>query len=210
MVDAALKATLQKKYRDEQVYVVPFKKVAHIPDKYNSLTSIDFKDGGMLILRSDAEYNPAMIQLIPYIIVMNKAHDKVYVTKRIAGEERLRDSLALGCGGHINPCDYGKDIVMNAALREMNEELNIHLAKNTELKTVGTVRDFESKTNEHLGIVMVATAGSVSVKEKESLKGFWMSFGDLKRDYDKFESWAQHIIDYIFINGDNLEVLLKG
>lgn len=211
MVDPTLKATLKKKYGDEQVYVVPFQSVKHIPDKFTSpfkLTADEIYGGGQLFLRCDAEYNPAMIQLIPYIIVVNKAHDKIYVTKRIAGEERLKDTLALGCGGHINACDYGHDIITNAALREMNEELNIRLAKDTTLETIGTVRDFQSSTCEHLGIVMVATAGSVSVKEKDNLKGIWMTFEELKQNYSQFESWARHIIDYAFANGNSLEALL--
>ena len=210
MIDAALKATLQKKYGDEQVYVVPFNQVAGVPDKFaDPLTFCSYKFyEGSFILRSDAEYNPAMIQLIPYIIVTNKAHDKLYVTKRIAGEERLRDSMALGCGGHINPCDSGRDIIMNAAFREMNEELNIHLTKDTELQQVGTVRDLSSETNEHLGIVILATARTVSVKEKENLKGAWMTYEDLVINYSCFESWAKHILDYMFEHGSKISSLL--
>jgi len=210
MVDAALKATLQKKYGDEQVYVVPFGQVAGVPDKFADpleFCSYRFYEGSF-ILRSDAEYNPAMIQLIPYIIVTNKAHDKLYVTKRIAGEERLKDSLALGCGGHINPCDCGRDLIMKAAFREMNEELNIRMAKNTNIIQIGTVRDLESKTNEHLGIVMLVTAGSVSVKEKENLKGLWMTYDELVANYSHFESWAKHILDYMFEHGKKINSLL--
>lgn len=202
MVDAALKATLKKKYGTEQVYVIPFGSALMVPDKFSAPCRLPEMQvlGGQFILRSDAEYNNAVVQPIPYILVTNKEHSKVYVTKRIAGEERLKDSLALGCGGHINPCDAGDTLIRNAALREMNEELKIRLAKDTELQTVGSVRDLESPTREHLGIVMIATAASVSVKEKESLEGHWMDFHDLLREYHHFESWARLIIDEMFLS----------
>jgi hypothetical protein len=54
---------------------------------------------------------------------------------------------------------------------------------------------------------MVATAGTVSVKEKENLKGMWMTFEELKENYSKFESWARHILDFLFVNGNSLDSL---
>lgn len=210
MVDSALKAQLVAKYGTEQVYVLPARAGGHVPDKFSKTRFREEEAiGGKFVLRSDAEYNVAITQLIPYILVINKAHTKLYVTKRIAGEERLKDSLALGCGGHINPCDFGREFIFNAATREMNEELNIRLAVGTNIETVGTVRDLNSSTREHMGIVMVATAGSVSVKEKESLKGVWMSFKELKQNYSKFESWARHILDYSFVHGNSLDSLFE-
>lgn len=209
MIDPALKATLQKKYGTEQVYIIPLAYATSVSDKFAPGKPQNVY-GGSFVLRSDAEYNEALIQIIPYILVVNKAHDKMYVTKRIAGEERLRDSLALGCGGHINPCDFGADFIGNAANREMNEELNIRLAKDTDLVTVGTVRDLNSATKEHLGIVMIATAGTVSVKEKDTLKGYWMTYDELVANYANFESWAKHILDYMFENGGSIESIVKG
>lgn len=209
MIDPALKATLQKKYGTEQVYTIPLTYATSVSDKFAPGKPQNVY-GGSFVLRSDAEYNEALIQIIPYILVVNKAHNKMYVTKRIAGEERLRDSLALGCGGHINPCDFGADFIGNAAHREMNEELNIRLAKDTDLVTVGTVRDLNSATKEHLGIVMIATAGTVSVKEKDTLKGYWMTYDELVANYANFESWAKHILDYMFENGGSIESIVEG
>ena len=209
MIDPVLKVTLQKKYGTEQVYTIPFSYGMGTPDKFSPEMPQNLY-GGSFTLRSDAEYNEALIQIIPYILVINKAHNKMYVTKRIAGEERLKDSLALGCGGHINPEDFGKDLIFNAAYREMNEELNIRLAKGTDLVTVGTVRDLNSATREHLGVVMIATAGSVSVKEKENLKGIWMTYNELVANYSSFESWAKHILDYMFDKGGSIQNLIPG
>lgn len=196
------KAELVKKYPTEQVFVVPYNQTKKIPDKFTSAkyvkTSLtEWESKGRFVLRHDAEYNFALQQLIPYILVTDSTNDKIFVTKRIAGEERLKGSLALGCGSHINPVDSG-NIIMNAAIREMNEELNIKLKKN-KLVFAGYVRDLTGATNDHMGLVFIATADRVSVKETENLKGRWMDLNELIAEYEKFESWARHIIDYFYI-----------
>lgn len=211
MIDAALRLKLQKKYGTEQVYVIPFIKGKLVPDKYSApcLLSDITKLDGKFILRYDAEYDMTLLQVIPYILVLNKKHDRIYVTERIAGEERLKGKFSLGCGGHINPCDTG-NLIVNAARRELNEELNILQTKNTKLKTVGTVRDIKSITSDHVGIVMIVTASRVSVKEKDRMKGYWFDFNSLVLNYSKFESWARHIIDAMFMQGGQIDSILKG
>ena len=198
MLDAFEKAKLKDKYQSEQVYVVPSMDLRDVEDKFQpGVAKTNFRNG-KFVFRYDAEYNNALQQIIPYILVLNTDNTKVYVTKRIAGEERLRDSLALGCGGHINPCDAGGDLVINAAYREMNEELNVQKKDDAGFDIVGTVRDLSSATNEHFGIVLKMVATDVSVNETESLEGFWMTKEQLFDNYEKFESWARHIIDYLF------------
>lgn len=210
MLDAALRAALQKKYGREQVFVVPFDKVKQIPDRYSACGKLPGTFlSGSFILRSDAEYNIAAIQLIPYILILNKDHTKIYVTKRIAGEERLKDSLSLGCGGHINPCDFGENMIMHAAQREMNEELDVRLRKGTGLKITGLIRDLASETKEHLGIVMIAEAVRVKVREDKVLKGKWMDFNALIKNYLCFESWARHIIDQMLLGGRKISALTQ-
>lgn len=210
MIDETLRLKLQKKYGTEQVYVIPFIRGIKVPDKYSApcLLSDVTKLDGFFSFRYDAEYNMTLLQVIPYILVLNKHHDRIYVTERIAGEERLQGKLSLGCGGHINPCDTG-NLIMNAAKRELNEELNIVQTKNTDLKTIGTVRDIRSKTSDHIGLVMIATASRVSVKEKNKMRGFWFDFNALILNYNKFESWARHIIDAMFMQGGKINSLLN-
>lgn len=199
MLDAFEKAKLKNKYQSEQVYVVPSMSLKDVADKFQpGVAKTNFRNG-KFVFRYDAEYNNALQQIIPYILVLNHDKTKVYVTKRIAGEERLKDSLALGCGGHINPCDAAGDIIIAAAYREMNEELTIQKDDDSEFKTVGTVRDLASATNEHLGIVLTIVVEDASVKETENLEGIWMTKEELYINYEKFESWARHIIDYLFL-----------
>lgn len=201
-MNAVIKKQLQTKYGDERIYVVTYGDAKNIPDKF---TRGNFPEHlttcGKYVLRSDAEYNDAMVQPIPYILVTNSQGTKYYITERLAGDERLKDSLALGSGGHIDPIDHGKTInlIEAAAHRELNEELKIKLIKGTDYEYIGTVRDLLSKTHEHLGIVYVVHAATVSVKEKDKLRGHWMTLQDLVNNYDKFESWARYIIDYLYL-----------
>ena len=199
----ALKAELVKKYPTEQVFVVPYAQTKKIPDKFTLAQNIkmsirDWEAKGSFVLRHDAEYNSALQQLIPYILVVNSRNTDVFVTKRIAGDSRLAGSYALGCGGHINPVDAG-DVITNAAIREMNEELDIKISGSSSLSFVGYVRDLASETNDHLGLVFIIRADEVAVKETENLEGVWMDFGDLVAKHGRFESWARHIIDYMYM-----------
>lgn len=197
-------ARLKQKYKGEQVLIVPSVNAANVPDgfchKISKLTESMFKNAHTFVYRYDAEYNYALTQLIPYVVITNEEQDQLFVTQRIAGEERLISGFSLGCGGHVNPQDMSCDTMLTAAHREMREELDITLLQGTDLKVYGTVRDCDSSTREHLGLVYLATAAQVKVKEKDTLRGQWMDMSALVTNYYKFESWARHIIDHLFVN----------
>lgn len=198
-----VKRNLKLKYPTEQVFVVPYNETTIIPDKFTPAKKVnrnidDWTTLGKFIMRYDAEYNSAFQQLIPYILIADKELKHLYVTQRISGEERLQGSFSLGCGGHINPSDYG-NVILNCAKREMNEELNINFVNN-KLNVFGYVRDLSSSTNDHTGIVFIVLANEVFVKEKDNLTGSWMDYNNLIAKYGYFESWSKHILDYIFMN----------
>ena len=204
MVDTGLKARLRYKYGDEQVFVTNFVSANKIQDKFYPTPIKDIFPlirESKFVLRYDAEYNTSFVQLIPYILLVDKKHSAVYVTHRIAGEERLKDSIALGCGGHIAPEDAGGDILYQAAHREMNEEIQVSPWDN-EFNYVGTVRDLNSSTPDHLGCVLYLTIKkNAKVKETDKLSGEWMIFDELTKNYGKFESWARHILDSMLLAG---------
>lgn len=204
MKDAYQTAKLRQKYKDEQVLVVPSISAANVPDgfsrKISKLTEFMFRNAYVFVYRYDAEYNYTLVQLIPYVVVTNEEQDQLFVTQRIAGEERLISGFSLGCGGHVNPRDMSRDTMLTAACREMTEELDITLTQSTDLTIYGTVRDCDSPTREHLGLVYLATAAKAEVKEKDTLRGQWMDMSALVTNYYKFESWARHIIDHLFVN----------
>ena len=70
------------------------------------------------------------------------------------------------------------------------------------LKHIGYVRDLNSKTSEHLGVVFIMDClkKDVSIKENDNLEGHWMSKNELIDKYGKLESWAKFIVDYMVDN----------
>ena len=202
MRDPYLVARLKHKYGDEQVLVVKTSAAVSVSDSFSPVISEQtlqmFSTATLFIYRYDAEYNTVFTQLIPYVVIKNTESNMLWITERIAGEERLQGKLSIGCGGHVNVQDISKNTMLTAAMRELNEELSINLSG--PLKVFGTVRDFWSDTREHLGLVYLATAAEVQVKEKDTLRGQWMDIKALVNNYSKFESWGRMIIDHLFVN----------
>jgi predicted NUDIX family phosphoesterase len=202
-VDSSLKKQLEAKYGDEQVFVVPLAETLNISDKFTHtkvlLTDLRRWDAkGKYVLRSDAEYNPSLQQLIPYVVILDVTGTKFYVSRRIAGDDRLKGSFSLGFGGHINPIDGSNNVILAAFERELDEEVFIK-RKKTPVKFIGHVRDLDSTTKDHLGFVFTVQARYVKIKEDTVLEGSWMSLQDLVDNYHKFESWARYIIDFFFV-----------
>lgn len=198
-------------YKNEKVFVVPFSKVRMFSDKFSMRISSntnqyikyfnEIETGGLFVSRNDAEGNVSIQQLIPYTIIFNKDMSKLYTAYRKKGDSRLNNVYSLGFGGHINPIDSsGKDksLIINAAIRELKEEVSIKTIY--KLNYLGTVRDLQSETKEHLGFVFAITTNNrVSIKEKDKMKGSWMDIKELYDKYYKFESWSRYIIDYLFV-----------
>lgn len=177
-----------------------------IPDKYSTINSCpdysltSWESNGKFIFRYDAEYDDSILQLIPYTVIFNKNADKVYVGKRIAGDTRLVHQYSIGFGGHINPVDAKSSlgsIILDAAERELNEEVN--LINRQKLEWQGYVRDITSNTSEHIGFVFTVKCSRAKIKEKDSLEGEWMTIDDMVKKYSSFERWSQYIIDSMFL-----------
>jgi predicted NUDIX family phosphoesterase len=192
---------LKEKYKDEEVFVVPFMSLSGVK---NGFTFSDenshkiygqFDNAGKYVPRYLAEMDPSMQQIIPYILVYNPENDKYLVAKRIDGEKRLLDQIALGFGGHINPCDGTREVIFKALYRELNEEVDI--IPSEAARFIGYIRDLNSPTNDHTGFVFIVSAKYAKIKEIDKLEGSWMSASELESNYSKFENWGRDIIDYL-------------
>lgn len=204
MVDKALKKRLKTKYKDAQVYVVPFSEFCHIQNGFTRKEhtdkiwqSIDGK--GRYIFRYDAEYEPVFQQPIPYVLIKHPTENKFFVYNRLKGEERLIATYSLGFGGHVEPQDGISNILFNAFFRELKEEVEIS-SPIVSSEFVGYVRDMNTETSDHIGFVFVIQTEQISIREKNNLQGEWMSLQDIEKKYHKFDNWAQHIVDYLVIN----------
>jgi predicted NUDIX family phosphoesterase len=200
-VDAILKAQYKEKYKDEQVFVVPFMVLSGIQNgftykKHDKEIWKRFDNIGKFVFRYDAEGEPSMQQIIPYIIIKHSTENKYYVGERIAGEPRLLGQLSLGFGGHINPCDGPTEVLFKALFRELNEEVFIGNITSS-AKFIGYLRSLNGDTNDHTGCIFVVETDSADIKEVQSLKGQWMTAKELEDNYFKFEDWSRHLIDHL-------------
>lgn len=156
----------------------------------------------IVINRNQAEGNSLYTQLVSYTLILYPEKKQAFIAQRISGDPRLLYSYCLGFGGHVSTEDfkgeYSRNPIYNAAIRELREEL---ILKKKEIvpTLIGYVRDVSSQTSEHLGAIFILKTGSAFIKETEKLKGFWVSYEDLKNKYyDKLESWSKHSLDYIY------------
>ncbi len=207
---------LEAKYGDEEVFAVPYQHTQDIPDGFQKFKG-KAQDAirklmarGKFLLRAAVEEDMSFQQVIPYVLVCNDDASKFFVTLRIAGEKRLLGSLSLGIGGHLNPCDKGFmcdgfSTFMNGMRREEDEETNISEVAMDVHEPYGTVRDLKSSTPDHVGIVYlhyVYDTANLDVREKDTLEPLWMTKEELVKNYEKFESWAQLIIEDMVIKKD--------
>lgn len=198
---------LIKKYGNEQVFVVPFSSTKNIPDKFSIFENnlLDFKSG-RYVHRYCAEGNVSMQQIIPCVVICDEDNNYL-ITKRLAGDERIKDKLSITIGGHMNPVDgYGNESVYNCLLREVGEETNlldiyneVSLLMQERIKTIAYIRDLKSATSDHVGIVYCLKVSKdiknkLKIKETDTLKAQWMTPDELGDNYISFESWGQMII----------------
>lgn len=149
------------------------------------------------IYRYDAEENNNFIQLIPYTVIINPETKKIYTARRLNGDYRLKNTLCVGFGGHINPNDKPNPII-TAAKRELGEEIFTR-TQNKNLELIGLIRNIFSNTSEHLGIFYKTYYKTAFVREKESFSGQWMSLDEIKNyEYSNLEGWSKIIIDYLY------------
>lgn len=199
--DFELRKNLKEKYGNEVIYVYSYKIFEGFnnfftPLKENFLYEIN--ESGFFISRYMAEYNSFIYQPIPYIIIIHSQTKKLFVTKRLGGEERLLEKYSF-VGGHVNYSDINIDnnIIKNAAYRELAEEIQYTPTENRSLKFFGILKDENSNTSEHIGFTFLQVVDSARVKETDKLAGFWLSLEEAEEKINEFESWGQILIKEI-------------
>ena len=197
----AVNTKMNNKIYKEKVLVVPYNKLSFIEDRFTYMDNIDlerFSSLGSFVDRNIVEGHKELQQIIAYILIFNKDIDKLYINKRIDGEKRLLNKVSIAVGGHINDTDEGLNRIFNGAIRELHEEVELTNAE--KFRSIGFIRDINSITNDHLGIVFAVTADDAKIIEKESLKGQWMKINDIANYYSKLENWCKNILEYLISN----------
>lgn len=188
--------------KDDVEYRDPFREKAFVPKNLapESFSLYHLDSQSIVVDREKVEGNIYYLQPVAYTLVFDSVRQRVFCAKRISGDERLQNTFCLGFGGHVNIDDLNVDspAVYKTALRELREELEIR-KKKLNLNFLGYVRDLNSSTSEHLGIIYYLDTGSVSIKEKDKFVGRWIPYQELKDNYyGKLESWSRLSLDYIY------------
>ena len=190
---------MKAKYGDEQLLIIPSEKVKIYSGTgpFFEDEDIDFctKDDGIPKYRWEVENDPSFKQLVVYVVVTD-GHNRVFVTHRKDGDERLVGKYSIGIGGHVR---WGESFT-EAMFRELEEEVGITPDDMTGIVRHGYILDNSSDVNSvHLGIVYmvdVQDPSKVFVREPEKLVGQWMDAGDgLARLYhsNSLESWSETV-----------------
>jgi predicted NUDIX family phosphoesterase len=153
------------------------------------------------VSRAEAEEDPSLKQLIPYVVVTSGEKILHYRRGTGSGESRLLKKGSVGIGGHINDGDglgeaFDSAAYQRALMRELQEELSLGSAfierplalLNDDTNPVGAV---------HLGIVHQCHLAEPEVTANEEViaeLGF-LSREELAERNDQLESWSQLVLE---------------
>ena len=150
--------------------------------------------------RAEAEEDPSLKQLIPYVVVTSVGKLLHYRRGSGSGEKRLLKKGSVGSGGHINNGDglghaFDRVAYQRALTRELQEELAIESCfierplalLNDDTNPVGAV---------HLGIVHQCELASaeVSANEEAIAELGFLTLEELTSRHDDLETWSQLVI----------------
>lgn len=183
----------------EQVLVVPRETI--VPgagwlgvrrDGIDAALSVVTREG-RFVLRSTAEDDPGLKQVIPYLVLRDG--DSWFLMRRTkAGvDARLHDRWSIGVGGHLNP---GDGDVLGGLRREWAEELVADFVP--DFAPVGLLNDDTTSVGAvHVGFVYVADAAGrpVAIRETEKLVGAFATSGDVTAVRDGLETWSRLVFD---------------
>ena len=196
----------QSKYNNEEVFVIPYNNTSHIENGFTRVKSekniwSKFDKLGKYIYRDVVEGRVETQQIIPYIVLRSNEGRYLIAKKRNKAEDEINNTMSLGFGGHINPCDGYKDILFQASVRNLLEEISLYPYNTMQFK--GYVREMNSDIKDHLGCVFLID--DIDEKETKILKQDvyiqdWYTKNQLVEHYAKFETWSKHIINYLVEN----------
>jgi predicted NUDIX family phosphoesterase len=169
--------------------------------------------------RGECEKDPSYKQLITYSLI--RYGDKCdhiyysYTRGNSSGDDRLKSLLSLGIGGHINESamDFRVPLrrlnpganmkryeyVLNEAQREIEEEV-VHSSRKPVIHLSGYINDDSNDVGSvHFGVVFTLIISDLDVRPREdAIKDGGMIPRDIiKKEYARYESWSQILIDQV-------------
>lgn len=148
--------------------------------------------------RAFAETDPTHKQIIPYLVFMHQGNVFMMQRTSTASEQRLKNKLTLGIGGHIRQEDFdlGPSIVAWAQ-REFHEEVDYN--GSVTIRPFGIINENATPVDAvHAGFVYILEGNSPEITVKSELKsGILVPLAECQRRYTEFERWSQLIIDQL-------------
>ncbi len=179
----------------EQVFVVNADKLTVLTDNKTGFLKFDeqildlIKTNGFFMDRDKAENDETKKQIIPYCMIVN-GNKILAVKRRNPGESRLKNMMAIGIGGHINPEDSGAYIVFNAAMRELKEETDFD--GTIVSQAIGFLSlDDTPVSRVHFGVVYRVDVDREVRVIDEGLEGSFVDIAELPKLADKMEGWSK-------------------
>lgn len=147
--------------------------------------------------RSLMEVDPTYKQVIPYIVF---THDNRYFLmqrKSTASEQRLRNKMSLGIGGHMRIEDMQSGDIVGWATREFEEEVTY--SGTFDVHMLGLLNDDSNEVGRvHVGLVMLFQGSNSAISVKSELKsGRLVSLDECEEHYSSLESWSQMVFDML-------------
>jgi predicted NUDIX family phosphoesterase len=179
------------------------------------------------VKRSDAENDPSLKQIIPYLVLRGDSGYFLYKRLPAGGETRLRGRYSIGIGGHISREDarsgpgvlllrwsdpapswlaseFGT-IISRGLVRELTEEVD---PGKTELpiRFLGLINDeVVPVARVHIGFAFLLELGdsiaTVNQAESDQLSGEFASSHAVMSHWDRLEGWSQILSRALFIDG---------
>lgn len=165
--------------------------------------------------RPECETNTSLVQLLPYIVLIDPNTDRIlsYRRGKASGEDRLKNKCSIGFGGHIEEVspslrlDDRQKMLSFSALRELNEELGLEFSYKNYLKIKSIFEEdkveiFYSYTDEvskvHLCLLIKMEVFPEELTKLEAdiiCEPEWLTIKELKHKHNtgerSLEGWSE-------------------
>lgn len=168
-----------------------------------TLPALLARENNFFTPRAAAETNPALKQIIPYVLLVHAGRVLHYVRGKKAGEQRLVAKGSIGIGGHMNDHDEGLFALDRAAYdaavqREVAEELQ--LGARYKNRAVALLNDDSNEVGRvHLGVVHIFELETDDVQKREAMitELQFLDRAALAARREHLESWSQICFDHL-------------
>lgn len=179
---------------------------------YASYFAAELRDSLLSYSRKWVEQNPNFLQVLPYVVLIDQATQKILTYKRgkEGSEARLHDLRSIGFGGHIDSVDdyqtiehfrymFDSTICMNVA-RELKEETGLEIHSSQFHDTayfkgllVSDSPDIKEVGHFHLALLFILEVDSSQVTKTNEVnvidKMAWLSYDEVMKL--NLEPWSK-------------------